>query len=405
MILRPNSLAHFAAIGIIVLAAALSSADSVRATASFQVLHMFTGGGDGAEPSSALVEAADGNLYGMTARGGAEGLGTIYRISPGGNLITVHAFTAAEGASSSDVLVVGADGSLYGTGKGLASDAPIFGPVQPVKNGTRFGTIFRMSPEGAVTIVHTFKGTPGNPAHALIQASDGSFYGTTDHELGKSAIFKVTSAGEASVVRTFVIVNGEGPPTSLVQAADGTLYGTTLPAGKPANVMTVSFSGNVPNAGTIFRITPYGAYRVLHTLESNLMDTGPITLIQATDGDLYGTTSGGVMTLGSVFRITPNGRFTTLHTFKGADGALPGAALTQGRDGSFFGTTNAGGAAGYGTIFRMTPEGVFTTLYAFETGTRGSFAALAQARDGHLYGIRTSDQTGAVGIVFRLTID
>jgi len=404
MILRPNSSADFAAIATLVLAAALSSADGVHATESFQVLHVFTGGADGAEPSSALVEASDGNLYGTTDRGGAEGLGTIYRISPGGTLTTMHAFTASEGASSSDVLVVAADGSLYGTGRGLASAAPIFGAAQPVKSGTRFGTVFRMTPDGAVSVVHTFNGTPGNPAHALIQASDGSFYGTTDHELGKSAIFKLTKAGEASLVRTFVIVNGEGPPTTLLQAPDGTLYGTTLPAGKPANLMTVAFSGNPPNAGTIFKITPYGDYRVLHVLDANLMDTGPITLIQSTDGDLYGTTSGGVMTLGTVFRITPNGRLTTLHDFKGADGTLPGAALTQGRDGSFFGTTNAGGAAGWGTIFRMTPGGKFTTLYSFATGTRGSCAALVQARDGHLYGTRTSDQTGA-GIVFRLTID
>jgi len=406
MILRPNSWAHVAATATIVLAAALLSVDRVRATVSLQVLHVFTGSADGAEPSSALVEASDGNLYGTTDRGGAEGLGTIYRISPDGTLTTVHAFTASEGASSSDVLVVASDGSLYGTGRGLASGAPILGPVQPVKSGTRFGTVFRMTPDGAVTVAHTFKGTPGNPAHALIQASDGSFYGTTDHESGKSAIFKLTQAGQASVVRTFVIVNGEGPPTSLVQAADGTLYGTTLPAGKPANLMTVAFSGNPPNAGTIFKITSSGSYRVLHTLDANLMDTGPITLIQATDGDLYGTTSGGVATLGTVFRITPSGRLTTLHTFKGADGALPGAALTQARDGSFYGTTNGGGSAGCGTIFRITPDGKFTTLYSFATGTRNFFAALVQARDGQIYGTRTSDQTGGnAGMVFRLTID
>src|SRR5262249_23896078 len=407
MILRRNSPARFAAIATVAVAATLSAAHGLRAAASFHLLHTFTGGADGAEPSSALVEASDGNLYGPADRGGAGGLGTIYRLSTGGTLTTVHAFAPSEGPSSSDVLVAAPDGSVYGTGRGLASGAPIFGAVQQVTSGTRFGTVFRMTPDGAITVVHAFKGsTPGNPAHALIQAGDGGFYGTTDHEFGKSTVFKLTRRGAGRPLRTFEIVNGEGPPTSLVQATDGTLYGTTLPAGKPANVMTVSFSGNPPNAGTIFRITSSGAYRVLHTFESTPIEPGPTTLIHATDGNLYGTTSGDVTTLGTVFRITPNGRLTTLHTFKGVDGASPVAALTQGRDGSLFGTTNAGGPAGGGTIFRMTLDGTLTTLYSFSSGPRGSFAALVQARDGHLYGTRTGDQmSGETGIVFRLAID
>ena len=112
-------------------------------------------------------------------------------------------------------------------------------------------------------------------------------------------------------------------------------------------------------------------------------------LVQAVNGNFYGTTSGGVSS-GTVFEITPAGTLTTLHSFEGADGASPFDALIQATDGNFYGTTTQGGTStacsfGCGTVFKITPAGTLTTLHSFES-TDGSspYAGLIQATDGNL---------------------
>jgi uncharacterized repeat protein (TIGR03803 family) len=169
---------------------------------------------------------------------------------------------------------------------------------------------------------------------------------------------------------TFNGANGVQPSAGLVQAANGDLYGTT-------------YEGGEYNFGTIFRISPDGALTVLYSFCAQLPDcpdgSHPVApLVLATDGDLYGTTKYGgnsgcpdFYNCGTIFKITPNGTLTTIYTFcsqsECADGGNPDAGLVQATNGDLYGTTFFGGSNRYytlvgGTVFKITPDGVFHEL-------------------------------------------
>src|SRR5208283_2780235 len=193
-------------------------------------------------------------------------------------------------------------------------------------------------------------------------------YGTTEEgganctPLGCGTVFKITPGGMLSTLHSFDGTDGANPFTGLVQATNGDLYGTTGSGGK--------------GYGTVFKITPSGTVTTLYSFcsQSNCTDgEHPSGLVQATNGDLYGTTAtGGVdwpYGWGTVFKITPSGTLTTLYSFcsqsKCADGESPGAGLVQATNGDLYGTTYSGGAFGGGTVFKITPSGTLTTLYSF----------------------------------------
>jgi uncharacterized repeat protein (TIGR03803 family) len=161
--------------------------------------------------------------------------------------------------------------------------------------------------------------------------------------------------------------NGSDPTASLVQAIDGNFYGTTSGGGSNNNC--------TGGCGTVFKITPEGTLTTLYSFcpQNGCADgAGPAAgLVQGADGDLYGTTEeGGANDYGTVFKITLQGMPTTIYSFCSqdgcADGGLPAAGLVQGTDGNLYGTTAGGGAAGYGTVFKITAEGSLTTLYSFD---------------------------------------
>jgi uncharacterized repeat protein (TIGR03803 family) len=142
-------------------------------------------------------------------------------------------------------------------------------------------------------------------------------------------------------------------------------------------------------------------------------------LIQATNGDFYGTTYDGGGNCapdgcGTIYKITPSGTLTTLYSFCPqsycTDGALPNAGLIQGTDGDLYGTTFWGGTSGYGTVFKITTLGKLTTLYSFScsqtdcTDGRYPVAGLIQGTDGNLYGTAYQGGTKDVGTVFRLSV-
>src|ERR1019366_3719595 len=185
----------------------------------------------------------------------------------------------------------------------------------------------------------------------------------------------------------------------IVQATDGNFYGTTSQGGAGDN-------------GTVFQMTPSGTLTTLHSFSSIDGAYPYIGLIQGTDGNFYGTTSqGGAGSIGTVFRITPSGTLTTLHSFTGSDGQYPRAGLVQGSDGNFYGTTPSGGY-GWGVVFRITPAGALTTLPSF-AGRDGQApgAELVQGSDGNFYGTTMEGGTGDLslpvivraGTVFRIT--
>jgi uncharacterized repeat protein (TIGR03803 family) len=209
-----------------------------------------------------LVEAKDGNFYGTTAAGGTHvcktrgqekiGCGTVFRITPNGKLTTLYNFCSQGGNNCTDGitpfagLVEARDGSFYGTTSGGGADAN--------------GTVFRITAKGKLNTVHSFQGADGaTPYGGLLQSSDGHFYGTTTFGGANNSgvIFKLATTGKLTTLYSFCsqsnCTDGSFPHAALVQAADGRFYGTTS-AGGDADGGTI-FSLSV-GLGTLVKTHP-----------------------------------------------------------------------------------------------------------------------------------------------------
>ena len=363
-------------------------------------------GTNGYYPNSAVVHGNDGNFYGTTVYGGtsnscAGGCGTVFKMTPSGTLTTLYSFCSQPGCADGttpSAVVQATDGNFYGVTNGGG------GTGNNCTGGC--GTVFKMSASGSLTTLHVFCsgnlpcGDGSNPDNPLVQATDGNLYGTTDNggpsnacSGGCGTVFKMTPSGTLTTLHTFSGADGSGPG-GLMQATDGNFYG-------------VAFGGGTNDVGTIFKMTAGGGLTTLHNFD---FDDGqyPIAApIQGTDGNLYGTTLGGgnftgtcaAAGCGTIFKITLTGTFATLYSFSGADGGALIAGLLQATDGDFYGTTTGGGTApnctffeisGCGTIFKITPAGVLTKLYDFCTSTCSTgvlpYAPLVQANNGAFYG-------------------
>ena len=292
----------------------------------------------------ALMQATDGNLYGVSNGGGISGQGSVFKIASNGALTKLYDFcskgypTCPDGYSPYAALVQGTDGNFYGTAiSGGASNC---------------GTIFKITSKGALTTLHSFDNSDGcNPSTALVQATDGNFYGTT---FEGNSLFRMTPSGKLTTLYTFCSLSGcaDGinPAAALIQATDGNLYGTT--SGVTSNYY-----------GTIFKITLSGTLTTLYTFcsQTDCADGAypRAPLVQGTDGNFYGTTTGPAV--GTVFEMEPNGTLTTLYTFCTSPGCLDGAfpeSLILNTSGTFYGTTIEGGGPscsgfGCGTMFSV----------------------------------------------------
>jgi uncharacterized repeat protein (TIGR03803 family) len=364
------------------------------------------------------VQATDGNFYGTTLAGGTSenclgGCGTVFKITPGGTLTRLYSFCAQSGCPDGYKpyagLVQATDGNFYGTTYGGGAYGNCVGGL------VGCGTVFKITPAGALTTLYSFCAQGGcadgyTPFGGLVQATDGNLYGTTTNGGdGAGTVFKITPSGTLTTLLVFDYSDGDVPLDALVQATDGNFYGTT------------HNGGGYYLLGNVFKMTPAGEVTTLYTFCSqgggNCTDgrNPGAALVQASDRNFYGTTNGGGVNnnceygCGTVFKITSGGELTTLHSFNGADGQPPYAALVQATDGNFYGTT-AGGGYGYGTVFEMTPAGEVITLYSFcsQGGNcpdgAGPTGGLVQARDGNFYGTTTYGGTYDGGTVFRLGV-
>jgi uncharacterized repeat protein (TIGR03803 family) len=302
-------------------------------------------------------------------------------------LTTLYTFSATEGASPSE-LVRGTDGNYYGT-------APTGGDPSG-NSGIGYGTVFRITPGGSLTILHTFSGSDGSTPTALVLAQDGNLYGATQSggAYNGGSVFKVTTGGTLTTIYSFP-QGSLGPslaPSRLALGNDGNFYGTT------------AFGGN-NSCGSIFQITPTGTLTTLYSFPS---DSGPAPggggLTPAADGSFYGVTT----TMPAIFRITTAGTFTSVHTFAAGEGTPTTGALVQSANGTFYGTTVDGGANGAGSVFSVLPTGAFTTLYSF-TGTAGSSTVqpggLVDGGDGSFYGTMQygGETSCACGAIFKVS--
>jgi uncharacterized repeat protein (TIGR03803 family) len=384
----------------------LFAATAIAAPAQMFVTLVNFRGTNGYGPLS-LVQGPDGSLYGTTVNGGdysvcKPGCGTVFKMNPEARLSTLYTFCPQPNCSGGDLpqagLVLGADGYFYGTTLGGW--------------GHNDDTVFRITPSGTLTTLHIFAGPDGSgPEAALLQAADGNLYGTTVNGGGGSncsygcgTVFKITPGGTLTTLHSFDSTDGAYPYAGLIQTSDGDFYGTTS-------------GGGAQDFGTVFRLTPEGA---LTTLYSFCAQTGctdgdnPVGgLVRGMDGNLYGTTiyggtggcSGYETGCGTIFRITSAGTLTTLYSFGTVadDGNYPEAGLIQATDSNFYGMTSQGGVGRSGTIFKITMAGQLTTLHSFD-GTDGfqPSSALLQATNGTFYG---SGGTGGVygfGTIFSL---
>jgi uncharacterized repeat protein (TIGR03803 family) len=246
---------------------------------------------DGYSPGG-LVQASNGNFYGITGGGGTTisgcdvGCGTVFEITPEGELTTIYNFCSqtdcADGSSPVAGLVQGSNGNFYGvTLTGGAND---------------YGDVFEVSPNGKLDVLHSFVDTEADPESALVQGTNGSLYGTTN-----SLIYEITPLGKFTILHEFEgSAGGIVPMGRLIQATDGNFYGTT-------------YAGGANGAGTVFEITPAGALTTLYSFcsQSGCADGQiPIAgLLQGTDGAFYGTTSDGgdgicAMGCGTMFSLS-----------------------------------------------------------------------------------------------------
>jgi uncharacterized repeat protein (TIGR03803 family) len=301
-------------------------------------IHNFTGGNDGAIPYAGLLLAKDGYLYGTTSQSGANGDGTVYRVTTNGLFTTLAAFNGVNGFLSVGGLIQGADGNLYGT-------TVYGGPMQ-------YGNVFRVAPtlNASISNLYLFNYTDGAyPSCVLAQDAEGNLYGTTENggtNGGWGTVFKITSWGAFSTLVHFAGTNGGVPIPGLVQDSDGNFYGTT-------------YEGGTNYTGSVFRMSPDGALTNLYSFTGNEDGGYPFGgLLLGEDGNLYGTTSsGGTYSDGTVFRIDRDGALTTLAQFDGYQGAYPAAALVQGPDSKLYGTTESGGLYDWGAIYQIGFDG------------------------------------------------
>ena len=385
---------------------------------------------------NAVVQTADGSIFGETSSGGADYHGTLFKLTPGGTLVVLTSFYVSNPGS----LILGIDGNVYGTtastGTGggtifkvtpsgsfatLASFSmqvgrPI-GNLTQAEDGTFYcaasgnygplggGTVFKLAPSGTVTVIATFDGTIMAAPTGVTMGSDGNLYGTTPGSSGSppflnGSLFKLTVSGTGGVTTLVSYPHETGDPLGpFTLGNDGNFYGTTIGLAS----QTGTFSA--VNAGTVFKLTPTGSATTIFSFtETNgVFPVGG--LVQASDGNFYGTTSeGGTSNLGTVYRMTPSGTLTDLVSFNGTNGSQASAAMIQGLDGGLYGTTSSGGAANIGTVFRMTLNGTLMTLTSFN-GTNGSspLGPLIQTPDGTFYGTTSGGGVSSDGTVFKMT--
>jgi uncharacterized repeat protein (TIGR03803 family) len=359
---------------LLLLGAAMDAASSAQ---TFTTLHNFCNKtnssgycSDGINPEATLVQGKNGDLYGTTFSGGSNNDGVVFEITATGKLTTLYSFcsqaSCTDGSGPKGGLLLATNGNFYG--------------VTSTGGAYNYGSIFKITPAGKLTTLHSFNNTDGaNPQAALIQATNGNFYGTTfgGGAYSEGTAFEITSGGTLTTLYSFCAddgcPDGSKPNSGLIQAADGNFYGVTVAGG---NISSFCFSFGT-GGGTFFQLTSSGTLTTLAEFcqpNGFLPNSAPV---QASNGNFYGTTDGGGDNngVGTVYEMTSTGSSTWLYTFCLQTGCPDGEnpqAVSLGTDGNFYGTTWYGGANnGTGTVFEITPAGQLTTLHTFD-GTDGT---------------------------------
>jgi uncharacterized repeat protein (TIGR03803 family) len=305
------------------------------------VVHVFSGAGDGWNPTARLILDTAGNLYGTTGYGGAYGHGTVFKIDTAGNETIVHSFAAGkDGARPNAGLVEDTAGNLYGTTQ--------YGGQGCDRQGC--GTVFRVSAGGVETVLYRFGDIPdgASPLGGVALDSAGDIYGTTwlGGLYGFGTVFGLDGSGHEKVLHSFAAgSDGANPLAAPVFDTVGNMYGVTSSGGA--------------YFGTIYKVDSAGNESILYRFTGGYDGAYPYAhLLVDTTGNLYGTASqGGSTGAGSVFEFS-GGTLNVLHDFAGTnldDGAWPMGGLIMDSAGNLYGTTPAYGLYGWGTVFEVQP--------------------------------------------------
>ena len=404
-------------IACIIIAFCFGAAIASPAEVTFKTLVQFDGANGAYSPTQnplSLVQGLDGNFYGITPAGGANinsicgnaGCGTVFRVTAAGKLTTLYNFCSQAGCTDGIFpfggLIQATDGNLYGTTLAGGAIAYCF--------GAGCGTVFKITPAGTLTTLHKFRTTDGTRPLELVQGTDGNFYGTTEEggtsancvRAGCGTVFKITPAGILTTLYDFCLqapcTDGVFPQAGLVQATDGNLYGTTGGGGSQGNC-------GGPGCGTVFKITSAGKLTTLYYFSFVDGAFPAARLVQASDGNFYGTTPYGGNNFtceggygcGTVFKMTAAGKLTTPYDFcfNCADGNFPTGGLVQGTNGIFYGTTSQGGDLSCG------PNGGCGTVFSLCVGVRAFVEPLTTSgKVGATVIILGTNLTGATGVSF-----
>ena len=363
----------------------------------FKVLYTFQGGSDGAHPYAGLIADKSGSLYGTTEAGGADGFGTVFRLTPDGAKMVLHSFAGgSDGINPYAGVIADRSGILYGT------------TYQGGAHGD--GTVFEIASDGSETVLYAFNDQGGSdgadPYAGLVMDRCGNLYGTTTvgGAHGQGSVFRIAPGGNETLLYSFndnSENDGADPYAPLIIDRLGNLYGTTK-------------VGGAHGQGSVFEITSGGSENLLYSFNDSSDNDGadPLApLIMDGRGNLYGTTGvGGAYGQGTVFEIAKDGSEKLLYSFDDSnanDGADPDAGLFMDSRGNLYGTTSVGGANGVGTIFHLAPDGSETLLYSFSGSSDGAIPEggliLDESLGGktHLFGSPTVGGSGE-GTLFEI---
>ena len=324
------------------------------------VLYSFTGGTDGGEPYKGVTLGRDGSLYGTAVTGGSGncegGCGVVYKLTNSGGTWTqtvIHAFSGGDDGSGPGARVtVDGNGNIYG--------------MTPIGGADGVGTIFKISPtqggNWTFTVIHTFTGgvDGGSGSAGRMILHDGQLYGaaTTGGASGSGVVFRFMPNGirewHFRTVHSFAgQPDASFPYGALLFGRSGEIYGTT-------------YYGGTNNIGAVYELCSRRVgecvEKVLYSFQSGTDGNSPISnLVFDNTGNLYGTTSEGGLGNGTIFKLSPAGggqwTETVVHAFQGPpDGAFPYNGMVVDQFGNFYGATVHGGGNDDGSIYKFTPN-------------------------------------------------
>jgi uncharacterized repeat protein (TIGR03803 family) len=355
---------------------------------TYSVLYNFGVTADGTVPLSSVIRDSTGNLYGTLEQGGTDHSGVVFKVDPSGTETVLHSFTGSpsDGGYPMGGLLMDKSGNLYGT--------TMFGGT----SGN--GVVFKIDSSGNESILHNFAGgtTDGcNPEGSLVADGSGNFYGTTDscgvRNLG--TIFKSSPTGKVTLLHSFA-----GAPTdgfqpgggSTVLLGDGVLYGATI-------------QGGTNNIGVVYKLSKSGM-QILHNFTGFAGADGCFpngTPVMDKEGNLYGTAEQcGVNGLGMIWKLSSIGTETVLYNFvSNSQGSGPLSGVILDPNGTIYGVASAG----YGTVYELSPSGTYTVLHSFGTAGDGEFPYYVTPllSDGALYGTTSAGGSDYGGTLWSIS--